>query len=188
MKDQKLFNRLKSHTTELPNGCWEWQGAIGGSGYGNTWLSNGKYTNAHRAMYFAVHGIPRGKYSICHKCDNKLCVNPEHLFKATQKGNLEDMHRKGRNAKGPTLSEAIRQGWTPEKRVRRAEQTRQRMAKIHELLTKEAGVPYDWKYCPSCKIWKSRSEFYKNRAAHNGIKAYCKPCDISREMTRRRRK
>lgn len=186
MKDQKLFDRLKSHARVLPNGCWEWQGAVGGSGYANTYLY-GKYTNAHRAMYFAVHGPIKPGHSICHKCDNKLCINPKHLFEATQKENHADMFRKGREARGHSLSNAIRKGWTPEKRAKRAEQVRQRMAKIHVLLTKEAGVSVDWKYCPGCKQWYPRSNFYRNRARHDGLKPYCKPCDISSEMTRRRK-
>jgi len=62
------------------------------------------------------------------------------------------------------------------------------MKMIHNLLAKEAGVPEDWKYCPSCKKWKSRTDFHKNSARYDKLKSYCKPCDISKEVTRRKYK
>lgn len=61
-------------------------------------ISKRKYTRArlHRLIYIAVNGeIPPGKI-VCHKCDNKGCINPNHLFLGTKKQNTQDMIKKGR--------------------------------------------------------------------------------------------
>lgn len=52
-------------------------------------------TGAHRAMYAATFGDP-GRLHVLHKCDNRLCVNPDHLFLGTAKDNCQDKIGKGR--------------------------------------------------------------------------------------------
>ncbi len=100
LQGMSVSERLDYYTEPEPNtGCWLWVGALSTGGYGKIYLDN-KYIAAHRASWVVHHGpIPNGLL-VCHKCDVKLCINPEHLFLGTQKENIEDATRKGRMSHG----------------------------------------------------------------------------------------
>ena len=92
---------------EPNSGCWLWIAAYNTNGYG--YFRTGSMVNrtrrneqAHRVSYKLYKGdIPQGLH-VCHKCDNKSCVNPEHLFLGTVKDNMQDCVRKNRQKKPNT--------------------------------------------------------------------------------------
>lgn len=79
-----------------PNGCWLWMASIGRNGYGRISARSGRMEDAHRISWKLFRRpIPKGAY-ILHHCDNKRCVNPNHLLLGTQSQNMKDAVKKGR--------------------------------------------------------------------------------------------
>jgi hypothetical protein len=69
--------------------CWMWPGAWGAGRYGYMW-HNGKFCRAHNISFAAFKGeIPKGLF-VLHECQNKWCVNPDHLHLGTAEGNKDE--------------------------------------------------------------------------------------------------
>lgn len=106
-----LEDALTRHALKT-EGCWEWTSVRlkvpngkdkGKLGYGLIQRYANKkrtITLAHRAAYELAHGpIPEG-LCVLHKCDNRGCVNPDHLFLGSKGENNSDRNKKGRQARG----------------------------------------------------------------------------------------
>jgi hypothetical protein len=76
-------------------GCWEWAGCRHLNGYGVIGHNYKTYL-AHRVSYEISFGIIPEGMLVCHKCDNRSCVNPDHLFIGSYHDNVIDMISKGR--------------------------------------------------------------------------------------------
>ncbi len=90
------------------SGCWHWQGTIRPDGYGYA-RYNGHRILAHRLSWLVHYGpIPSGLW-VLHRCDNPICVKPEHLWLGTHQANMDDMSSKGRG-RGPKQRELCIRG------------------------------------------------------------------------------
>jgi hypothetical protein len=100
-KRTPLMARFLRHV-DITDACWLWTGTKNGAGYGTIGLGRaieGKGFT-HRVAWTLFRGpIPDGMF-VCHKCDIKTCVNPNHLFLGTQYDNMRDAVNKGRMLKG----------------------------------------------------------------------------------------
>lgn len=88
--------RFLAKVKVVQSGCHEWQSAKNWQGYGKMFFRGTNSYPAHRASYALFVGeIPEGS-NVLHKCDNKPCVNPKHLFLGSIADNIADMDAKGR--------------------------------------------------------------------------------------------
>ena len=104
--------------------CWEWRGAKTSGGYGNlSW--RGMHVQAHRVAYFLTNGgialetnfrqagvAKRYKRFVLHRCDNRACCNPNHLFLGSMRTNQLDAYTKGRKVQ--PRSEHVNAKLTPD--------------------------------------------------------------------------
>lgn len=89
-----------AYMPEPNTGCWIWTKACSSAGYGNAYIvinGTGRNICAHRLSYIIHYGlVPEDKF-VCHACDNKYCVNPQHLWIGDNSDNMLDAYKKSLN-------------------------------------------------------------------------------------------
>jgi hypothetical protein len=82
--------------------CWEWTGTLNKGGYGKF-----RGINASKVMWEYEYGKVKNGLQVLHTCDNRKCVNPDHLFLGTISDNMRDKTEKNRQAKGSKIGCSI---------------------------------------------------------------------------------
>jgi hypothetical protein len=122
--------------------CTEW------SGYIDPTNGYGRYSHqyAHRLAYEKAHGpIPAG-LQVMHSCDNRACVNPDHLSLGTNLDNVRDMESKGRAKRGA------------------AQQAQTHCKNGHEFTPDNTYIKYGWRNCRKCAAETQRRYRERNKS------------------------
>jgi len=88
--EDRFWNRVDVKSIDE---CWNWLGQPNGSGYGRINIY-GKFFLVHRVSWSLLNGDIPNNRMICHTCDNRLCVNPKHLYLGTYSDNALDRERR----------------------------------------------------------------------------------------------
>lgn len=96
-----------------PNECWPWTDGKDSYGYGQMWAGR-KNFKSHRVAWVIASGENPAELCVCHRCDNRKCCNPAHLFLGTTADNMSDRGSKGRQARGDRSGSRLH----PERRAR----------------------------------------------------------------------
>jgi hypothetical protein len=88
------IKRFLAKVQKVESGCHEWTSTLNRGGYGKFYFEK-EQAVAHRVSYLLFVGPTNGKW-VLHKCDNRKCVNPDHLFLGDSLDNIQDMDSKNR--------------------------------------------------------------------------------------------
>lgn len=90
MSEQGLLRKIERRVSLDPSGCLNWTGSTDSYGYGQMkW--RGRTRLVHRLAYWIFGNKPPTGLSVLHTCDNRRCINPNHLYLGTQRENMRDM-------------------------------------------------------------------------------------------------
>ena len=97
--------------TIVTDSCWIWNGPITNYGYAKLGIGRSKSYHASQVAYLLYVSDYDRSLGMLHKCDNKLCVNPNHLYPGTDKQNVDDKVSRNRlwNALDIDIVKAIKQ-------------------------------------------------------------------------------
>lgn len=148
------WRRVFEHRVEVDaNGCWLWTGNCFSVGYARINVNRRGRTGHRLSWELSTGPIPDGGgyhgTCVCHRCDVRRCVNPEHLFLGTPAENMHDRDRKGRHGRGYSIP--------PEHRSRGVSHHQARLSELDVIALRSARA--------------NTGESYTKLAARFGISA-----------------
>jgi HNH endonuclease len=100
----------KSYVKDPITGCWNWTAGLLATGYGQIYNDEGKHERAHRFSFRTLKAAIPKNLLILHQCDNRRCVNPDHLHLGTHSENLVEAYQRGKSPPRRKLTdEQVRQ-------------------------------------------------------------------------------
>lgn len=151
-----LAERFAEQYTVNADGCWIWTGTKLKTGYGGIGAGgrHGRHLRAHRASWEIHRGpIPEGE-KVRHRCDVRLCVNPDHLQLGSQRDNILDMVERGRR-RGGTRGASIAKSVLTDESVREIRQRYAAGGVTYKALAAEYGVTFGAiSHVVSRRTWK----------------------------------
>lgn len=123
--------RFESKFIPEPNsGCWLWMASLGEKGYGEFWFEN-QMRRAHRVAWALYRGTINDLH-VLHHCDNRVCVNPDHLYLGTHVQNMAQRESRGMTIRG-SRSPLAKLTEEDVAYIRRSTMTRRELMQIYNL-------------------------------------------------------
>jgi hypothetical protein len=112
--NQRWIEKVLSRCTRNENGCLIWSGNLNSDGYPQT-NYRAKTVRCHRMLWQITHGVKLAKdIAVCHRCDERLCLEQSHHWLGTWQDNLRDCAAKGRHTNGSKTHCRRGHEYTPE--------------------------------------------------------------------------
>lgn len=135
-KRYKFVLRFFRKFEKCKNGCWEWNAGNFSDGYG-CFAYKQKAFRAHTFSYRIHYGLIKEGKQVNHLCNNKKCVNPEHLESGTQYENMQYRNKCGRQASGDSHGPVTH----PEKVLKGIDHHKAKLNEEEVLKIREEYVP-----------------------------------------------
>lgn len=106
-----MVNYLKHYlnrTVPTKDGCMEWTGCLNTDGYPRVTYKGSSNGKVHRLVYALSTGENIEGKVIRHKCDNPLCINPDHLLSGTNTDNMSDRDARQRHGAAKLTHDQVR--------------------------------------------------------------------------------
>jgi hypothetical protein len=151
---EAIKNRLLRARQISPSGCWEWSEGLTNQGYGRVRLQEaGDERLVHRLAAAKWLGFDvESEVFILHRCDNRKCFNPEHLFEGDAADNIHDCMAKGRFRIG---NRGVH------------ERTKTHCPQGHEYTLENTYLKYGSRNCKLCRQSRTKEWFVRNREVYN---------------------